>query len=105
MPKVSGLEVLKIIKADEFLKRIPVVVLTSSREISDLLDFYKHGANAYVVKPMDFDEYMKAIKLLGLFWATVNESPPAVPREEYGAPSAKEPVPRKQEMTNMVNTP
>jgi DNA-binding response OmpR family regulator len=96
MPKVSGLEVLKIVKADESLKGIPVVVLTSSRETSDLIEFYKHGANAYVVKPMDFDEFMTAIKLLGLFWATVNETPPAARREESGFKLANGPFPVTQ---------
>jgi CheY-like chemotaxis protein len=76
MPKVSGLEVLKIIKADEHLKVIPVVVLTSSREAPDLAEFYKHGVNAYVVKPVDFSEFMQAVKQLGIFWAAVNEPPP-----------------------------
>jgi CheY-like chemotaxis protein len=76
MPKVNGLEVLKIIKADEHLKIIPVVVLTSSREMPDLVEFYKHGVNAYVVKPVDFVEFMQAIKQLGIFWAAINEPPP-----------------------------
>jgi CheY-like chemotaxis protein len=76
MPKVNGLEVLKIIKADEQLKIIPVVVLTSSREMPDLVEFYKHGVNAYVVKPVDFCEFMQAIKQLGIFWAAINEPPP-----------------------------
>jgi CheY-like chemotaxis protein len=76
MPKVTGLEVLKIIKADEHLKTIPVVVLSSSREASDLEESYRHGVNAYVVKPVDFGEFMQAIKQLGLFWAAVNEPPP-----------------------------
>src|SRR5471030_863642 len=76
MPKVSGLEVLKIIKSDENLKVIPVVALTSSREIPDLIEFYKHGVNAYVVKPVDFSEFMKAVQQLGVFWAAVNEPPP-----------------------------
>jgi CheY-like chemotaxis protein len=76
MPKVSGLEVLKIIKADEHLKIIPVVALTSSRETQDLIEFYKHGVNAYVVKPVDFSEFMKAVNQLGIFWAAVNEPPP-----------------------------
>jgi len=76
MPKVSGLQVLKAIKMDEQLKSIPVVALTSSRETPDLVEFYKHGVNAYVVKPVDFSEFMKAIKQLGLFWAAVNEPPP-----------------------------
>jgi len=77
MPKISGLEVLKTIKADEHLKIIPVVALSSSRETSDLVDFYRHGVNAYVVKPVDFSEFTKAIKQLGVFWAAINEPPPA----------------------------
>ena len=76
MPKVSGLEVLKTMKADERLSRIPVVALTSSRQTPDLLEFYKHGANAYVVKPVGFAEFMKAVQQLGIFWAVVNEPPP-----------------------------
>ena len=76
MPKVNGLEVLKTIKADEHLKIIPIVVLTSSRETPDLVDFYKYGVNAYVVKPVEFSEFMKAIKHLGIFWAAINEPPP-----------------------------
>jgi CheY-like chemotaxis protein len=76
MPKVNGLEVLKTIKADEHLKIIPIVVLTSSRETPDLVEFYKHGVNAYVVKPVEFSEFMKAIKQLGIFWAAINEPPP-----------------------------
>ena len=76
MPKVSGLEVLKTIKSDEHLKIIPVVVLTSSRETPDLVGFYKHGVNAYVVKPVNFQEFMEAIKQLGVFWAAINEPPP-----------------------------
>lgn len=81
MPKVNGLEVLKIIKADEQLKMIPVVVLTSSREAPDLIEFYRHGVNAYVVKPVDFAEFMKAVQQLGIFWAAVNEPPPELGRE------------------------
>ena len=76
MPKVSGLEVLKIIKADENLKVIPVVALTSSRLKSDLIAFYKCGVNAYVVKSVDFTEFVTAIKQLGVFWTTINEPPP-----------------------------
>jgi CheY-like chemotaxis protein len=76
MPKVSGLQVLKSIKMDEQLKTIPVVALTSSRETPDLAEFYRHGVNAYVVKPVEFTEFMKAIKQLGLFWAAINEPPP-----------------------------
>jgi CheY-like chemotaxis protein len=75
MPKVNGLEVLKSIKTDEGLKMIPVVALTSSHKTPDLIEFYKHGVNAYVVKPVDFVEFMKAVRQLGVFWAAVNESP------------------------------
>jgi CheY-like chemotaxis protein len=75
MPKVSGLEVLRAMRAEERLKTIPVVVLTSSRETPDLVEFYKNGANAYVVKPVDFSEFMEAVKRLGIFWAAVNEPP------------------------------
>ena len=78
MPKVNGLEVLKTIKADQNLKLIPVVVLTSSRETPDLVEFYKHGVNAYVVKPVDFAEFMNVIKHLGIFWAAINEPPPYI---------------------------
>jgi len=76
MPKVSGLQVLKIMKVDENLKTIPVVALTSSCETSDLVDFYQHGINAYVVKPVDFSDFMQVVKQLGIFWAAVNEPPP-----------------------------
>ena len=75
MPKVNGLEVLKIVKADEKLKTIPIVVLTSSREEPDMTECYKHGVSAYVVKPVAFDAFMKAIKQLGIFWAAINEPP------------------------------
>jgi CheY-like chemotaxis protein len=87
MPKVGGLEVLKIIKADEGLKTIPVVALTSSREPRDLAEFYKHGANAYVVKAADFAEFTEAVKLVGLFWVGINESPPLVKREATAIPA------------------
>jgi CheY-like chemotaxis protein len=82
MPKVNGLEVLKTMKTDEHLKVIPVVVLTSSREPPDLIEFYKHGVNAYVVKPVEFGEFMKAVSQLGIFWAAVNEPPPSTRRED-----------------------
>jgi CheY-like chemotaxis protein len=78
MPKINGLEVLKTIKADSQLKIIPVVVLSSSRETPDLIECYQHGVNAYVVKPLGFDEFMKAVKQLGIFWAAVNEPPPRI---------------------------
>ena len=76
MPKVNGLEVLKTIRGDDHLKDIPVVALTSSRETRELAAYYKHGVNAYVVKPVDFSEFSGAIKQLGVFWAAVNAPPP-----------------------------
>jgi CheY-like chemotaxis protein len=76
MPKVDGLEVLRIIKGDENLKTIPVVVLTSSRESSDLAECYEQGVNAYVVKPVDYAEFAKAVSQIGGFWGVVNEPPP-----------------------------
>ena len=77
MPKVDGLEVLKTVKADPRLQFIPVVMLTSSREESDLIRSYQLGVNAYVVKPVDFGEFMDAVRQIGVFWAVVNEVPPA----------------------------
>jgi len=76
LPKVDGLEVLKQIKSDEQLKTIPVVVLTSSHEEQDMMRSYKLGVNAYVVKPVDFHEFVNAVKELGIFWAIINEPPP-----------------------------
>ena len=76
LPKVDGLEVLQQIRSDEKLKMIPVVVLTSSREERDKLASYQLGVNAYVVKPVDFHEFVNAIKELGVFWAIINEPPP-----------------------------
>jgi CheY-like chemotaxis protein len=80
MPKVDGLEVLRQIKADPQLRGIPVVMLTSSREESDLIRSYDLGVNAYVVKPVDFSEFMDAVRQLGAFWAVINEVPPAAAR-------------------------
>jgi CheY-like chemotaxis protein len=76
LPKVDGLEVLKQIKSDRNLALIPVVVLTSSKEEKDMVASYKLGVNAYVVKPVDFHEFVNAIKELGVFWAVINEPPP-----------------------------
>lgn len=76
LPKVDGLEVLQQIKSDERLKLIPVVVLTSSQEEKDMMRSYKLGVNAYVVKPVDFHEFVNAVKELGVFWAVVNQPPP-----------------------------
>lgn len=78
MPKVDGLEVLRTIKNDEALKPIPVVMLTSSREERDLIESYALGANAYVVKPVEFHQFLKAVKELGIFWGVINEPPPEV---------------------------
>ena len=77
MPKVDGLEVLRQVKSHEQLKSIPIVVLTSSREEQDVVASYDSGVNAYVVKPVDFHDFVNAVKLLGGFWAVVNEPPPA----------------------------
>jgi CheY-like chemotaxis protein len=82
LPKVDGLEVLRQIKSDETLRMIPVVVLTSSREERDMVASYKLGVNAYVVKPVDFHEFVNAIKELGMFWAIVNEPPPGSIRKK-----------------------
>jgi CheY-like chemotaxis protein len=76
LPKVDGLEVLKQVRSDENLKMIPVVVLTSSHEEKDMMRSYKLGVNAYVVKPVDFHEFVNAVKELGIFWAVINEPPP-----------------------------
>jgi CheY-like chemotaxis protein len=77
MPKVDGLEVLRAIKRDPGLKTVPIVMLTSSRETPDLVECYTQGVNAYVVKPVDFGEFAKAVKQLGIFWAAINEPPPS----------------------------
>jgi CheY-like chemotaxis protein len=76
LPKIGGLEVLQQIRSDEQLKLIPVVVLTSSHEEKDMMRSYSLGVNAYVVKPVDFHEFVNAVKELGVFWAVVNEPPP-----------------------------
>jgi len=84
MPKVDGLEVLRQIKTDETLKVVPIVMLTSSREEQDLVKSYRLGANAYVVKPIDFQQVIEAIHQLGLFWAVLNEVPTSI-----GSPAAE----------------
>jgi two-component system response regulator len=75
LPKVSGLEVLKEIKSDARTKRIPVVVVTSSREDPDIKEAYSLGANSYVVKPVDFEQFFDAMSNLGLYWLLVNQPP------------------------------
>ena len=82
LPKVDGLEVLSRIRSEENTKAIPVVMLTSSREERDVLESYKLGVNAYVVKPVDFHEFVNAIKELGVFWAIINEPPPGSMKRE-----------------------
>ncbi|HKS37856.1 MAG TPA: response regulator [Verrucomicrobiae bacterium] len=82
MPKVDGLQVLRQMKGDESLKVIPVVMLTSSREEADLVNSYRLGVNAYVVKPVGFQQFSEAIKQLGMFWAVLNEPAPG----ERGGP-------------------
>ena len=79
MPKVDGLEVLRQIRSDPQLKLIPVVVMTSSREEQDVVSSYELGANAYVVKPVKFNEFVNAVKQVGVFWAIINEPPPGAP--------------------------
>jgi len=76
MPKVDGLEVLRQMKADPDLKKVPVVMVTSSREEQDLLKSYELGVNAYVVKPVNFQQFVDSVKQLGFFWALLNEPPP-----------------------------
>ncbi|MBK5277887.1 MAG: response regulator [Bacteroidia bacterium] len=75
MPKVDGIDVLRRIKADVNKRTIPVVVLTSSKEERDIVEAYKLGVNAYIVKPVDFDQFVKAITQVGLFWLVVNQPP------------------------------
>ena len=75
MPRMDGLEVLRAIRSDETLKALPVVILSSSREESDLVRSWDLGANAYVVKPVDIDQFFTAVKALGTFWAVFNEAP------------------------------
>ncbi len=77
MPKLNGLEVLRQMKSDPLLKTLPVVMLTSSQEEPDLAASYALGANAYVVKPVDFQQFVAAVKQVGAFWAVLNEPPPS----------------------------
>jgi len=75
LPKVNGIEILKQIKGDPRTKTIPVVILTSSKEERDLVDGYNLGANSYIQKPVDFDQFRNTVKTLGLYWMVVNQSP------------------------------
>ena len=76
MPKVDGLQVLARVKSDPALRPVPVVMLTSSREETDLVESYRLGVNAYVVKPVDFNQFVDAIEKVGMFWAVINQPPP-----------------------------
>ena len=76
MPRMDGIEVLRVIRSDPALKTLPVVMLTASWEQQDLIKSYELGVNAYVVKPVDFKEFIEAIKQIGVFWAVVNKVPP-----------------------------
>jgi DNA-binding response OmpR family regulator len=83
LPKVDGLEVLQEIRSDERLQMVPVIVLTSSHQEKDVMRSYKLGVNAYVVKPVDFHEFVNAVKELGVFWAVINEPPPgSIPKAQ-----------------------
>lgn len=76
LPKVDGLEVLRRLRADKRTKLLPVVILTSSKEEQDLINGYDLGANSYIRKPVDFTQFMEAVRQLGLYWLVLNESPP-----------------------------
>jgi len=75
LPKIDGLEVLKVIKADKVTSLIPVVVLTSSREENDMVESYRLGVNSYIVKPVDFDKFIEAVRNIGLYWLLLNQQP------------------------------
>jgi two-component system response regulator len=75
MPKVDGIEVLRKIKSDPYRKIIPIVVLTSSKEERDIIESYKLGVNAYIVKPVEFDKFVKAVSEIGFFWLILNQPP------------------------------
>jgi CheY-like chemotaxis protein len=75
LPKIDGLEVLEAIKSDPKTKVIPVIVLTSSKEEKDMLESYRLGVNSYIVKPVDFDKFVDAVRDLGLYWLLLNQQP------------------------------
>jgi two-component system response regulator len=77
LPKLDGLEVLRQVRADARTRRLPVVVLTSSREEQDLMTSYSHGANSYIRKPVDFNQFMEAVRQVGIYWLVLNEPAPA----------------------------
>jgi two-component system, response regulator len=76
LPKIDGLEVLRRLRADERTRLLPIVILTSSNEERDLIEGYKNGANSYVRKPVDFNEFLEAVRELGLYWLVLNQTPP-----------------------------
>lgn len=78
LPKIDGLEVLRRMRADELTKLVPIVILTSSREEQDIVSGYRHGANSYIRKPVDFSQFMEAIRQLGLYWLVLNEPAPVL---------------------------
>ena len=90
MPKVSGIEVLRSIKGDAYLRELPVVMLTSSRQAPDLTQCYLLGANAYVVKPVESASFFEAVTTVGKFWAVVNEGPDKIPMGEVAHAGAAE---------------
>src|SRR4030042_1805369 len=75
LPKIDGLELLKLIKADPVMKLIPIVVLTSSNEESDMIESYRLGVNSYIVKPVDFDKFIESVKNIGFYWLLLNKQP------------------------------
>jgi CheY-like chemotaxis protein len=84
LPKVDGLEVLKAIKANESTRMIPIVILSSSREEEDIAKSYKLGVNSYIVKPVDFEKFVDAVKTLGLYWLLINQPPQNIPLRGEG---------------------
>ncbi len=81
LPKLDGIDVLRRIRTDERTKLIPVVVLTTSKEQKDLIESYSLGANSYIRKPVDFDQFVQAVRQLGLYWVLLNEPPPVIRRD------------------------
>ena len=77
LPKVDGLEVLKQIKLDPRTKTIPIVIMTSSKEERDMVSVYNHGANSYIQKPVDFEQFRETVKTIGLYWLVINQPAPA----------------------------
>lgn len=88
LPKVDGLEVLRQLKADSRTRTVPVVILTSSKEERDLVDGYKLGANSYIQKPVDFDQFRDTVKRVGLYWLVVNQPPVAMPLAQAAGKSS-----------------